>query len=1106
MDGDNLRPADKLEHDDLLARILDEVARGRALGKVIDDAEVVAAYPALMPELREQLAALRRVEDARSKARHADVDNAHGPDSARMTAPMSIPGCELTREVFRGGQAVVYKAFHPATRRYVAVKVMRDAPFYGPSDRARFRREVRILAQLRHPNIVSVHDSGTSMGCHYFVMDFIEGQTLDAFLSVRRLAVPEILRLFIKVCRAVNAAHLRGVIHRDLKPSNIRVDEAGEPHVLDFGLAKMATEEIHEASQWRNMTMTGQFVGSLPWASPEQAAGHSDRIDLRTDIYSLGVVLYQMLTGRLPTPFEGNVPRMLARIMESEPVRPSLFRTHIDEDVDTITLKCLAKEPERRYQSAATLAEDVERYLAHLPIQARTPSTIYQLQKLIRRHRLPFGLLVALCVTSLAFAVGMSALYARTRSAESREAERRIDAEREAETARAIKEFLVEDLLAAAKPENTLGRKVTLEEVLASASQRIESAFDEQPEIEASIRSTLGQVYQTLGKYDAAARHYRVTAATLRQLYGPSDHRVLRAELDVAATLASAGHIAEAAPIAEDALALSHRTLGADAELTLAIAMETGRIWHKASRFAEVRALLEDTSQRCSRLYGDHDARTAAARGLLADVATFGTERRVATVQALGTTLEEKRSKLGEEHPETLRAKAELGFTLLTQRQFEEAEPYLRGAHDELQRVLGTDHAWSIRAARHLGVLLREQGRVDESGNLCEIAVAAARRALGGTHPETLEEVYYLGTNLLREAKYADANAVFEEVMRHLESAGLGRRHQFAAAVGASGFALLKLGRYVQAESRLREAIAIVASLSQPDPAWFLSQLVAALGAQGKVEDARPFAQELLDLREAACTSPDADAYALNCYARELLTVTPEDLRDPEAALSSALLAADRSPEIYHYNRYTVARAYEAVGELQHAMDFARRALDHSPLEFSSDRAEYETLLVRLLEETGDLDGAERVYRDTLAARRADFPRGHADVAASLFDLGNLLNRRERFVEAEACLRESLETLIARLADGEHEHYGLTVECEIAETRLALAKSLLARQLDAEAERLLLAAYARFADNEHCHADNLPAAAAELAAFYRSRNQPELAAEYEVPPPHAEPD
>jgi serine/threonine protein kinase len=344
--------------------------------------------------------------------------------------PESFAGYKVTKELHRGGQGVVYQAIQQSTNRKVAIKVMKEGPFAHPDDRARFEREVQILGQLQHPNIVAIHDSGKVAGCHYFVMDYISGRSLDEYIEERRresdpaqkergsrgtrgpngsrsdsrhagLSIDETLGLFSKICGAVDAAHRRGIVHRDLKPRNIFIDQAGEPHVLDFGLAKTAVGGADAGV----MTVTGQFIGTLPWASPEQAEGRPTQIDVRTDVYALGVILYQMLTGRFPYEVMGNMRDVLDRIMNEAPARPSTIRRQINDEVETIVLKCLEKDKERRYQSAGNLGNDIARYLAGEPIEARRASIFYLVRTrtfaFVRRNAFAACVLIAV-ISSLA--------------------------------------------------------------------------------------------------------------------------------------------------------------------------------------------------------------------------------------------------------------------------------------------------------------------------------------------------------------------------------------------------------------------------------------------------------------------------------------------------------------------------------------------------------------------------------------------------------------------------------------------------------------------------------------------------------------------------------
>jgi len=302
---------------------------------------------------------------------------------ADSLAPDAFPGYTLLREIHRGGQGVVYQALQKSTKRKVALKALKSGPLAAPAERARFEREIEILGQLNHPNIVAIHDSGLAAGCHYLVMDYISGQPLDAWLATAPRPPDECLRVFVKICNAVYAAHLRGIVHRDLKPSNIRIDADGEPHILDFGLARVAARAA--ADELPPVTVTGQFMGSLPWASPEQAEAVPGRIDPRSDVYALGVMLYYMLTGRFPYEVVGRLHDVLNNILQAEPVRPRQLRPEINDELETIVLKCLQKERKRRYQTAGELAQDLTHYLAGEPIAARRDSVLYLLRKQFRR-------------------------------------------------------------------------------------------------------------------------------------------------------------------------------------------------------------------------------------------------------------------------------------------------------------------------------------------------------------------------------------------------------------------------------------------------------------------------------------------------------------------------------------------------------------------------------------------------------------------------------------------------------------------------------------------------------------------------------------------------
>jgi len=307
-----------------------------------------------------------------------------------------IEGYVLEEEIGRGGMGVVYRAYQKATKRQVALKVLLEGSFASAVTKRRFEREVELAAQLQHPYIVTILESGISSGRYYFAMQHVEGRRLDDYIAASRLSIKQTLQLIGKVCEAVNYAHQRGVIHRDLKPSNIIVDSDGNPHVLDFGLAKLADPSAPEQGVQSLVSVAGQLMGTLAYMSPEQAEGSNQDIDIRTDVYSLGVVLYQALTGRFPYEVVGNVPDVVDAILNIEPARPSKIRAGINDDIETIVLKALSKEKVRRYQTAGNLGQDIARYLAGDTIEAKRNSSMYVLRKLAQRHM--YATIIAACI------------------------------------------------------------------------------------------------------------------------------------------------------------------------------------------------------------------------------------------------------------------------------------------------------------------------------------------------------------------------------------------------------------------------------------------------------------------------------------------------------------------------------------------------------------------------------------------------------------------------------------------------------------------------------------------------------------------------------------
>ena len=337
-----------------------------------------------------------------------DGEPASSADANSAVAPR-LDGYDLNQRLGEGGMGVVWKGVQKSTGRIVAVKFLSRRAFGSDRARKRFEREVHLAARLEHPAIVRVYDSGLWRGAYFYTMELIDGVPLDIYVEQREHPRDEIIRLFIRLCQAVQFAHDRGVIHRDLKPGNVLISSDGQPHVLDFGLAKSLVEEVDEKEQQITMSLEGEAAGTPAFMSPEQAAGRHAQTDERTDVWSIGVMLYRLLVGRPPHELSGSRYDVTRRIVE-EPIRPPRqFGVYLGAELEGLLGKALATVPEDRYQSVGQLGEDLENFLSGRPLIARRATIVYRLGKNIGRHRK----IIAYSVVALAMAIAGAIIGSR---------------------------------------------------------------------------------------------------------------------------------------------------------------------------------------------------------------------------------------------------------------------------------------------------------------------------------------------------------------------------------------------------------------------------------------------------------------------------------------------------------------------------------------------------------------------------------------------------------------------------------------------------------------------------------------------------------------------
>ncbi len=826
----------------------------------------------------------------------------------KLTSPRdlsdTVPGFRLLQKLGEGGMGEVYEAEQlEPVRRKVALKLIKRG-MESKEVLARFDSERQALALMSHPNIAQVYDAGTSAdGRPYFVMEFVPGMSLTEYCDRNRLNTNERLALFIEICDGVQHAHHKGVIHRDIKPSNVMVmiqDSKAVPKIIDFGIAKATSQRLTEESVF---TAMGEFIGTPEYMSPEQADLTGLDVDTRTDVYSLGVVLYEMLVGIQP--FDGGELRragfdeMRRVIREDEPPRPSTrlsglgedtttaaknrrsepstLRRQLKGDLDWIAMKALEKDRTRRYSSPGELASDIERHLRDQPVQAGPPSTAYRFTKFVRRHTLGF---IAGTIVFLALVLGIFGTtlgMVRARNAEQ-------EASREAETAKQVSDFLV-GLFKVSNPTEGSFEKVTAREVLDKGTERIRVELTDQPLVQARLMSTMGWVYIGLGifdtaqglfedclaireaelppdhpdiaevlnqlgeslreqaKYDEAWPFYERALVIREQTAGPESPRVAAILNNMALILSDRGDYDGALKLYERMLAIDSKTLE-PGDPVLGMGYSNVAILHvRLGEFDEALELFEKALEINRNAFGEHHRMVASSLnsigGVLGEMGDYP-----AALPYLEKAAAIKEDILGPDHPSLAGTLGNLGTLLISLQEHDRAQVALERAVVIYRESLGPDHPAYGESLSDLATLFLSTEDLESAGPLLEESLAVRERAFGPHHSIVASCLNNLGVYHRALGDDEMAKVYHERALVAFEEA-LGPDHPEVAKARANVARLLTdLGEYEEAEELFMKSLEVqeqVLGLDHPDIGYTTAGLGSLYDAMGEPERARPY-------------------------------------------------------------------------------------------------------------------------------------------------------------------------------------------------------------------------------------------------------------------------
>ena len=778
--------------------------------------------------------------------------------STGETVFQSIGPYRLVQRIGVGGMGEVWRAEQTAPfHRTVALKLIK-AGMDTRAALARFESERQALALMEHPNIARVFDAGaTPEGRPYFVMECVPGLPITAYCDSHRLTIYDRLVLFTQVCEGVQHAHQKAIIHRDLKPSNVLVTEVDGkpvPKIIDFGLAKATGPRLSQATLY---TEAGGVVGTPDYMSPEQADSSEGNIDTRTDVYSLGVILYEMLVGALPYSSRSSsagTPAMLDKIRGEEPTLPSsklkamgesshdsaakrqeephALRRHLRGELDWIAMKALAKERSRRYGSPSELSADIRRYLNNEPVLAGPPSTTYRAGKFIRRHRFGVGVAAAGVILLLAFAVTM-AMQAR------RIAQERDRANREAAASARVTDFMTR-MFKVSDPGQARGNSITAREILDNASNEIDPGLASDPQLQARMMNVMGAVYENLGLFAQAEPLFRRALEIRRRTLGDKNKDTLQSMYNLAEVLTWTGRAAEADKLCRESFEARKSVLGPEHRDTLTSMSWLAWILFIEGRYPEAEKLDRDTVEIARRVLGSQDSVTLSAISRLGTV--LSEEGKYPESEAmLRQVLEERRQVLGFENPDTLASANNLANLLRNEGKNAESEKLDSDTLPIYRRVFGSDNPKTLIVVENLALAVKNQGRYVEAEHLERDALEMERKKFGPDNRSTLITMSNLAETLTQEGQYFEAEQLLRQAIDGKRRT-LGPQHRsLLNSMESLGDVLKKERRYADAEQTYRQVLDArthVLGADSPETANTAYGLADVLALEGKRDEA----------------------------------------------------------------------------------------------------------------------------------------------------------------------------------------------------------------------------------------------------------------------------